>query len=477
VGFYQEGRLRKVSMAGGPSIPIAAASIVIEASWNEKNLILFSEAGRLKTVSASGGVPRVVPVTDTTGAHLAPSFLPDGRTAVITIRARGTGVDAAWNGLVDIETGKVDTIGPGNRGRYANGYLVFAGADNTLLAQAFDPGSRKTTGDAVAFIERIAIHGGVTHEFTLSPTGRLVYQPVAADESGDVLRLAGPAGKTVLTLPGRTPSVLDDPAFAPDGRIALVLAAVQASTVGQDVWLFDRQHGTLERFTVGGGSDPAWSRDGKRIAYSRSDGLWVKNSDGTGDARLVVRGAGLFLGNWLPGDTALVFHGNSNPNTRTDIGLISLRDSTPRWIVNSEFRERHPRVSHDGRWVAYSSDRTGRFEVYVRSLAGGGGGPEIPVSTEGGVAAHWSPDDRTLYYTTGETIIAATRAPGPGFSIATRKVAVADLSLNTAAANVNWDLSPNGKEFLYIGQRSGISDRLAWILNWPELVKSMETKR
>ena len=78
---------------------------------------------------------------------------------------------------------------------------------------------------------------------------------------------------------------------------------------------------------------------------------------------------------------------------------------------------------------------------------------------------------------TGETIVAATRALGPGFSIATRKVAVADLSLNTAAANVNWDLSPNGKEFLYIGQRSGVTDRLAWILNWPELVKSMETKR
>jgi serine/threonine-protein kinase len=476
VGFFQDGRLRKVSLAGGPPIPIAAAAVVVEASWNEKNLIVYSEAGRLKTISASGGVPRAVPVADTSVTYMAPSMLPDGRAALVTLRARGASIEAAWNAVVDLETGKLDTIGPGNRGRYANGYLVYAGADNTLLAQPFDPGSKKTTGEAVAFIDRLALHGGITHEFAISPSGGLVYQPAGSGSTGEALRVAGPAGKTTLTLPGRVPDLLDDPAFSPDGRIALVLSANAATAAsGQDLWVFDRQHGTLERFTVGGGFAPAWSRDGKRLAYTTADGIWVKNSDGTGEARRLVRGPGLFSGNWLPGDTALVFQGSSGPSTRADIGIVGLRDSTPRWIVASEFRERHPQVSHDGRWLAYSSDRTGRLEVYVQPLAGAG--PAIPVSTDGGVAPHWGPDDRTLYYATSETIVAATRAPGPGFSIASRKTAVSDLSLNALASFVNWDLAPNGKEFLFIGQRSGVTDHLAWILNWPELVKSMATAR
>src|SRR5262249_31955536 len=112
----------------------------------------------------------------------------------------------------------------------------------------------------------------------------------------------------------------------------------------------------------------------------------------------------------------------------------------------------------------------GRAEVYVQPMTGGGAA--IPVSTEGGVAPHWGADDRTLYYATSGTIIAATRAPGAGFSVASRKTVLDGIVLNAGASYVNWDLHPNGKEFLFIGFPSG-ADHLAWILNWPELIKTM----
>jgi eukaryotic-like serine/threonine-protein kinase len=476
VGFFLDGRIRKVSLAGGPPITIAAAASVGEASWSEGDRIVFADRGELKTVSASGGEPRSLTTVDSLTSIYAPSFLPGGQAVLVTTRPRGGSAEAARIGVVDLASGKLDTIGLGTKAIYASGYLVFTGADNTLLAQPFNPKSRKTTGEAVAFLDRITLHGGTTHEFTLSTSGGLAYQPAGAAIGGDALRLAGPTGKTAINLPGRRFDYLDDPAFSPDGgRIALASPAGTTSGNIVDLWLLDRRQGTLERFTVGGGWAPSWSRDGRRIAFSRTDGLYVKNSDGTGEARLILKGVSLTAGSWLPADKALVFQGVVGPTTRGDIGIITLGDSTPRWLVATEFRERHPQVSRDGRWLAYASDRTGRFELYVQPLEGGG--PAIQVSTEGGVAPRWSQDDRTLYYMVGETIVAATRALGPGFVVASRRTVLDAVSLNLSGAYVNWDLHPNGKEFLYIDQAAGGGARMAWILNWPELVKSLATAK
>jgi Tol biopolymer transport system component len=121
-----------------------------------------------------------------------------------------------------------------------------------------------------------------------------------------------------------------------------------------DVWILDRRQGTLDRFTVGGGTIPAWSRDGRSIAYAKSDGLYLKAADGTGEARLLLKGTGLSTGSWLPDNKSLLFQASGRPNTLADIGIIALGDSTPRWLVATEFRERQPQLSPDGRWLAYS---------------------------------------------------------------------------------------------------------------------------
>jgi Tol biopolymer transport system component len=296
------------------------------------------------------------------------------------------------------------------------------------------------------------------------------------------LRIAGPAGRITLALPGRSDANHEDPAISPDGRlIALRLAPTsQATATTQDIWLLDRQQETLERFTVGGGYAPVWSRDGRLIAYSAPDsgpqgpaGLYVRAADQTDAPRLLLRGTQLYAGSWLADGRTLLFQAMGRSGTSSDIGSITLGDSVPRWIVATEFREVHPQVSRDGRWLAYASNRTGRDEVYVQPLAGDGG--RVQVSTDDGSAPRWSRDGRTLYYVQGASIVAVTLAPGPGIRAAARRVVVEGGVTDLNASNVNWDLFPDGRGFLHIDLTGGGAIRPVWILNWPALASGSRT--
>lgn len=161
--------------------------------------------------------------------------------------------------------------------------------------------------------------------------------------------------------------------------------------------------------------------------------------------------------------------------TRSDIGIVTLGDSVPRWLVNTEFRERHPQVSPNGQWLAYSSDLTGQLEVYVQPLSGPGA--RVQVSTGGGESPRWGPDGRTLYYAVGNSLVGAALAPGPGFQVTGRKTVVESGITDLNVPNVNWDIHPDGKQFLYIDQTGGGILRMVWILDWPELVRTMATAR
>jgi Tol biopolymer transport system component len=309
-----------------------------------------------------------------------------------------------------------------------------------------------------------------------------VYQrSVSETGGGDALRLWSATGTTAVALPGRSTADIEDPAFSPDGRriaLTLIPAGGTGGAAAPDVWMLERQQGTLERFTVEGGRFAVWSPDGREIAFSRSEGIFVKRSDGTGDERLVLRGRNPWPHAWLPDGRTIVFGAALGATTRQDIGAVTIGDSVPRWLVRSEFLERHPQVSRDGLWLAYASDRTGQFEVYVQPLAGDG--PRMQISTEGGRAPRWSPDGRMLYYvnTAGDSILAAARAPGTEFRIANRS-SVADVSgIDLNGTNPNWDVHPDGRQFLYIDLGGGGTGApLVWVLNWTEMVKTLGTTR
>jgi eukaryotic-like serine/threonine-protein kinase len=479
VGFMADGRLRKVALAGGPPLLIATAAAG-EATWGEADVIVYSAERRLWAVPAGGGTPRPVTDPDSVSSHYAPWFLPGGRAVLFTIRQNPAQGPAALGtiriGVVDIETGRIDTIGPGTKAAYSSGHLVYADADNNLLAQPFDLRKRRPHGSAVPIQDAIALHGSTTHEFTLSRSGALAIQRSGSTQVGQSLMLASANDRSAIPLPGRSGAEIEDPAFEPNGhRIALTIEGSGGQSTG-DVWILDQQQGTLERFTIGGGWQPVWSPDGRYIAVARLDGIYVKRADGTGEDRLLVSGLRLTTGSWLPDGQSFVFQASGRAATASDIGIVSIGDTVPRWLVHTEFTERHPQVSPDGRWLAYVSNRTGQYEVYVQPLSGDG--PRAQVSSSGGNSPRWSPDGRTLYYVSGGSIIAALRAPGDGFATTSRNTVVQGGVTDINGSNVNWDLHRDGKQFLYIDHGGGGAGlQMVWVVNWPELVTGRSARR
>ena len=474
LGYYADGRLRKAPVGGGPSIPIADVARAEAASWGDNDVIVVgSNAGGLSTVSAAGG--ELVQVTDPDEGtnHRFPSMLPGGDAALFTIL--GSEVDMARIAVVDLESGAIDTLAFGTHAEYASGYLVFAGVEGTLLAQPFDADARRTTGPAVALLEGISISGSTMPEFAVSQNGALAYH--AGRSGGETLELVTATSRLPISLPEG--GNLEDPAFSPDGRrIAMRIAGLGDA---QDIRVFDRDQGTLDRLTVEGqlNQAPVWTNDGRRIAFaSNRDGppnLYWKPFDGSGPAeRLLETNYTTFPSSWLPDGRTLVFNAFRD-DTGGDIGRVTVGDSVPTWILATEFDEYHAQVSPDGLWLAYTSNLSGEREVYVQAVTGEGARPRI--STNGGWSPRWSRDGETLYYMSLDgTLIGAALQTDPEVRVTDRTElfgGVTDLNFQ----NVNYDVRPDGEGFLVISQGGPSGRQIVWILDWLEIVREMETGR
>ena len=480
IGFHKDGQLRKAPIGGGPSIPIAEIERADGASWGDNNVIVVGTPTRgdgLYTVPAAGGELVRVTMPDSGSGHRWPHMLPGGRATLFAIFNGDN--EMTRIGVADLETGEIDTIGFGGHVEYGSGYLVHAGADGTLMTQPFDLGSRRTTGPAVALLEGIGLAGPDHPEFAISTNGGLVYLAGAGGGAREVLEIVTATGRLPVPLPdGRD---LEAPAFSPDGRrIALRITDLGES---QDIWVFDLEQGTLDRLTVAGNSNgaPMWTKDGRRIAFASNragqPNLYWKPFDGSGPAeRILETSYAAFPASWLPDGRTLVFNASRGEDTGWDIGRVTVGDSTPTWILASEFSEHHAQVSPDGEWLAYTSNQSGENEVYVQALSGEGA--RYRISTTGATAPRWSPDGETLFYVSLDgTLIAASLETEPEVRVTERVERMSNVTdLNTQ--NVNYDVHPNGEDLLVINQSGEVSGgRIVWILNWPEIARRMGVGR
>ncbi|MEE8117390.1 MAG: protein kinase, partial [Gemmatimonadales bacterium] len=478
LGFHKDGQLRKAPMGGGPSIPIADVARAEGASWGDNDVIVVgSSSSGLYTVPAAGGELVQATTPDSGTNHQWPHMLPGGRAALFAVF--GGGQDMTRIAVADLETGEIDTIGFGSHAEYGSGYLVHGGPDGTLLAQPFDPRARRTTGPAVALLEGVRTSGPGFPEFAISDNGALVYYLAAsAGVIGQTLEIVTATGRLPVALP--EVGNLEDPAFSPDGRrITLRFSDLGAT---QDIRVFDLDQGTLDRLTVEGERNlaPVWTKDGRRIAFATDragpPNIYWKPFDGSGPAeRILETSYAAFPASWLPDGRTLVFNASRGEDTGWDIGLVTVGDSTPTWVLASEFNERHAQVSPDGRWLAYTSNLTGEPEVYVQALSGEGA--RYRISTRGGSSPRWSPDGETLYYVSDATLIAASLQTEPEVRVTERVErfsGVNDLNLQ----NVTYDVHPNGEDFLIINTGGGASGaQIVWILDWLEIAREMEGGR
>jgi serine/threonine-protein kinase len=472
VAFFGEGKLMKIDLRGGLPIPLCDASEEGGGSWGDDGTILFATTGTsgLSRVPASGGSSAFVTAPDSSHGELShryPEFLPGRKAALFTILKNP--VRESQIALLLLETGEHRVLLEGgyNPSFSPSGHIVYE-RDGRLMAAAFDLESFAVSSEPIPILE------GVARElFSLSRDGSLAYVPAGPVES--TLMWVDRKGQSRPLTEIRR-SYYFGPRFSPDGT----RLAVSISTHGKDsIWVYDLERDALHRLSSGTLGDyfPVWSPDGARIAYiSGGDMVW-QAADGSGDRETLVRGAfqnNFALSSWSPDGSLLAF--SKTGDALSDTWLLSVDgDRTLRPFLQTPADERGPVFSSDGRWIAYVSNESGRYEVYVRSFAGAGG--KSQVSTEGGIQPVWAPSGREIFYRNGNKMMAVAVESGPPLRLSRARLLFEGRFLGASSAysynvlgRATYDVAPDGEHFVMLQENE--SARIYVVLNWAEELKA-----
>ena len=463
IAFVSNGSIRKVSLDGGTSTVVSAAEPVRSfsvGSWAWDDEIYFcTTTGDLYHVPASGGEVKRLVSADSTSRVASFQLLPQRRIALVTVLRDGlTGYVSA----LDLESGRLRDLRPGLYPLYAMDQLVFY-LEGRLYAQPFDADRAAPTGNAQELVDVVGTDPGA-QLFAMSPTGAIVYRVDPA--SARTLSVLDRAGRKVRTLAGYGPW---GPRFSPDGR-RVAYAAIAREHVRADIWIADSESGATERFTTdGNGNDDAqWSPDGRAMIYSAGPELEkdiVQQSLDGGAARSLLRRPGAQWPSDWSRDGKLLLFTDVKPDNTKGVWLQRLDSGTARPYIDTPFSEAGGRLSPDGSWVAYTSNETGREEVYVQAFPMPG--RRTLVSLDGGVDPVWRGDSRELYYFRGDQLIAASLAPrASGQPPAVRdRTPLFSVSVPYAHfANANYDASPDGKQFVVLSIDPRRANRVAvWL--------------
>jgi Tol biopolymer transport system component len=331
-------------------------------------------------------------------------------------------------------------------------------------------------GSPVSIIEGVMANpSSGSAQFAISANGLLAYAAGSGEFDERSLVAVDRQGK--VTSLSEIHRAFEDMCPSPDGR--RVALTIEGPTWG--IWIFDFDRGTLTRFTFDNDSrDPLWSPDGKRIAYgSFRDGrygIYWKNADGSGkEERLTPPSEKWHYPLAFTPDSRMMLYGEEGPAFGNDVWSISLdaeRKATP--VFNSRFNEGNATLSPDGRWLAYSSDESGRLEVYVQAWPTTGG--KWLISADGGERPRWSPDGRELYYRKGTKLMGVSIEARPTFAAGKARLLFEG---EFQEAGHDYDLLDRGSRFLFIKeleQKSNAS-QINIVLNWFDEVKRLMAKK
>jgi Tol biopolymer transport system component len=460
IAFGSNGKLKRSDLSGGNAQVLCDAARLVGGTWNKDGVIIFTPDYRktVVQVSAQGGEPKPVAMKseeNSVDRHRYPYFLPDGRHFLVYTELQGV-----WAGSLD--SPEIKQILPDNSPAvYApQGYLIFIRND-ALVAQAFDATKLTLSGEAIPLITGQKNVLGV-RRFSVSDNGILIwqgtwlreYQLVWFDREG---RQTGTVDAPMKVSLGQ------DPHLSPDGKRLVVKR-------DSNLWVIDLEKGTPLRITSTFSQIPVWSPDGSRIAYSGGNGgMTLKAANGLGDEESLLPGPN-FPAAWSP-DGRFIVYLNRGVKTRRDIWVLpTFGDKKEYLLLNSAFDEQSPALSPNGRWLAYSSDETGAFEIYVQSFSADGklGADKKRISTTGGSYPVWRRDDSELFFVAadGQMMSSAVRIDGTEFEFGTPKA----LFKTRMMALINFhevDVSPDGQRFLVgtlIGESKAPPPTV--IMNW-----------
>ena len=486
IGYWagSSRQLKKISIGGGAPVVVGDAGAPWGASWGTDDTILFGQGpDGIWQVPGTGGTPaQIITMEEEERAH-GPQMLPGGEWVLFTLRL---GFDTAWDQAQivaqSMATGERKVLIDGGRdGRYVpTGHLVYA-LDGVILGVPFDLETRAVTGGAVPLVEGIRTSTGnagpgVAH-FSLARTGSLVYVPGYVETNREVELVWVDRGGQIEVV-GAEPRIYDWARVSPDGTRVAVDAL--DGDDNKDVWIYDLTRGTMMRLTFDEASDghPLWTPDGSRMVFeSRRDGggLFWKAADGTGEVeRLLESPLGTpFPYGWSADGRVLI---DSGPPVVGGIGLLTVEgDHTLDSVFTAEFQQYAPAISPDGRWLAHSSDQSGRNEIYVRPFPDVDAG-KWQVSADQGFFPVWSPDGRELFFLSrmgslGELMVAQVETE-PTFN-ASRPESLFSTTEFLGGRRRGYDIAPDGDRFLFLRALDGqateedeADEGLVFVQNW-----------
>ncbi len=480
VGFFADGKLKKVSVVGGTPVTLCDAPAGVTGAWAPDDSIIFAlnTWSGLMRVPAAGGTPQPFTRLDTSKGektHHGPEILPGGKAVVY---ASGSPDGRQWDwaiAVATLKTGEVKTL-PIRSGyaRYIpGGYLAFERQEG-LFVVPFDLQRLEVTGSPFPILQE--------QGFAFSETGSLAYVPRGATLGNlawvDRKGVVEPLGTPTRDYGGRVQ-------LSPDGKHVVFVIGAEGS---YDVWTYDLPHGALTRFTLGDGDSvaPTWSPDGRRIAFSRYKGgnisIVAEAVDGSGIEETLLPAqtrtmiSYILPASWSPDGKFLVY-GQIGRSGKREIWVLPLEgERKPRALLANQFDNGPGPFSPDGKYFAYVSNETGRNELYVMPFGNGTG--KWQISTGGaGVAASvpvWERDGKQLFYRESGNIMGVDVRTQPVFTASTPRVIVPAKAIGTPQSVMidPFDVSPDGERFLVHQQSEGSkTPQINVILNWSEELK------
>jgi serine/threonine protein kinase len=483
IGFFTTAntKLKRVDLAGGPPTNLSelATGRAAGGAWNRDGVIIFTTSGRgpLLRISAGGGQPvAVTTLAKGQSTHLAPYFLPDGQHFLYA--AQGPSVDSDGLYVASLNSGESKRLfaSESNAIYAAPGYLLFI-QNGVLMRRPFDLSKLEVTGDAAPVADGVALDFGIIAA-SVSDNGILVYrsgvgsnesrQLVSVDRTGKVIDQVGPPGRYIG---------LD---WSPEGKR---LAVHRHDANGGDIWLFELMRGTMSRFTFDPTQDnsmPVWSPAGDRIAFSaQRDGKWgiyQKAASGTEKEELLYESPGTEKApmTWSPDGKYLVFE-VTEAKTAWDLWVLPMMGERKAYpMMQTPFNETWAEISPNGKWIAYDSDETGRYEVYIRPFPSGEG--KWQVSANGGWYPRWNKEGKELFYAdaaaNGKLLSVGVNAVGamPEFEVPKPLFDSGYVNISHGVHH-KYAVSPDGQRFIIPRAESKVSGEskqptITVVLNW-----------
>jgi len=477
LGFFSNNKLKKVEVGGGPVQTLCDAQSAYGGTWNADGIILISlDTKGINRVSAGGGTPTPVLTFDESRKELAqawPVFLPDGRHFLYQSWSGRSDDSVIFVAALDGSDRKLLLKADSNPVYAAPGYLLFARA-SILTAQTFDARTLQLSGDPFPVAEQIGYdYSNSYSNVSVSQNGAMVYlrgsvsnrQLVWFDRSGKQQETVGPSGE------------INDIVLSRDGKR---LAMQRLDQGNSDIWLMDLARGVPSRFTFDATSEdnPVWSPDGSQIVFSSSTAnadvnlnLYRKVSNGVGTQELLLKSdITKESTDWSSDGRFIVFQAY-DPKTDADIWILPLfGDGRPYPFLQTQFTESQAFFSPDGRWLAYTSNESGRTEVYVQTFPQTGG--KWLISSGGGSQPHWRSDGKEIFYVSPDRTLMAvdvntsstfeTSAPKPLF----------ETQVNGYNAPNRYVVTADGQRFLVNSPVGEVNQTpITVVLNWTSGVK------